>query len=183
MWNNEYVKCPTSCSDDTPFTECACSCPTLDFEDLGFMDIMTILEDVGIDIYLRPSGAQGGPTAMQDSVVEEVSIAEMARQAAVRLAKLEPDTFGIELSKQRPELFALAQLDVAQPAAAQTTSGSQSATGVAAQAGQDVSAGTGATEGASTTTEGGQSATATGIEGGQSATCLLYTSPSPRDRG
>ena len=170
MWNNEYVKCPTSCSDDTPFTECACSCPTLDFEDLGFMDIMTILEDVGIDIYLRPSGAQGGPTAMQDSVVEEVSIAEMARQAAVRLAKLEPDTFGIELSKQRPELFALAQLDVAQPAAAQTTSGSQSATGVAAQAGQDVSAGTGATEGASTTTEGGQSATATGIEGGQSAT-------------
>ena len=83
MWNNEYVKCPTSCSDDTPFTECACSCPTLDFEDLGFMDIMTILEDVGIDIYLRPSGAQGGPTAMQDSVVEEVSIAEMARQAAV----------------------------------------------------------------------------------------------------
>ena len=170
MWNNEYVKCPTSCSDDTPFTECACSCPTLDFEDLGFMDIMTILEDVGIDIYLRPSGAQGGPTAMQDSVVEEVSIAEMARQAAVRLAKLEPDTFGIELSKQRPELFALAQLDVAQPAAAQTTSGSQSATGVTAQAGQDVSAGTGATEGASTTTEGGQSATATGIEGGQSAT-------------
>ena len=134
------------------------------------MDIMTILEDVGIDIYLRPSGAQGGPTAMQDSVVEEVSIAEMARQAAVRLAKLEPDTFGIELSKQRPELFALAQLDVAQPAAAQTTSGSQSATGVTAQAGQDVSAGTGATEGASTTTEGGQSATATGIEGGQSAT-------------
>ena len=170
MWNNEYVKCPTSCSDDTPFTECACSCPTLDFEDLGFMDIMTILEDVGIDIYLRPSGAQGGPTAMQDSVVEEVSIAEMARQAAVRLAKLEPDTFGIELSKQRPELFALAQLDVAQPAAAQTTSGSQSATGVAAQAGQDVSAGTGATEGASTTTEGGQSATATASEGGQSAT-------------
>ena len=174
MWNNEYVKCPTSCSDDTPFTECACSCPTLDFEDLGFMDIMTILEDVGIDIYLRPSGAQGGPTAMQDSVVEEVSIAEMARQAAVRLAKLEPDTFGIELSKQRPELFALAQLDVAQPAAAQTTSGSQSATGVAAQAGQDVSAGTGATEGASTTTEGGQSATATGIEGGQSATATAF---------
>ena len=169
MWNNEYVKCPTSCSDDTPFTECACSCPTLDFEDLGFMDIMTILEDVGIDIYLRPSGAQSGPTAMQDSVVEEVSIAEMARQAAVRLAKLEPDTFGIELSKQRPELFALAQLDVAQPAAAQTTSGSQSATGVAAQAGQDVSAGTGATEGASTTTEGGQSATATASEGGQIA--------------
>ena len=169
MWNNEYVKCPTSCSDDTPFTECTCSCPTLDFEDLGFMDIMTILEDVGIDIYLRPSGAQSGPTAMQDSVVEEVSIAEMARQAAVRLAKLEPDTFGIELSKQRPELFALAQLDAAQPAAAQTASSSQSVTGVAAQAGQDVSAGTGAAAGASTTTEGGQSATAAAV-GSESAT-------------
>ena len=74
MWNNEYVKCPTSCSDDTPFTECACSCPTLDSEDLGFMDIMTILEDVGIDIYLRPSGAQGGPTAMQDSAPTSLQI-------------------------------------------------------------------------------------------------------------
>eukprot|EP00615_Pteridomonas_danica_P006595 CAMPEP_0114355662 /NCGR_PEP_ID=MMETSP0101-20121206/20388_1 /TAXON_ID=38822 ORGANISM="Pteridomonas danica, Strain PT" /NCGR_SAMPLE_ID=MMETSP0101 /ASSEMBLY_ACC=CAM_ASM_000211 /LENGTH=414 /DNA_ID=CAMNT_0001497723 /DNA_START=622 /DNA_END=1862 /DNA_ORIENTATION=+ len=30
MWRSGKVECPTSCSDDTPITECKCYCPNLD---------------------------------------------------------------------------------------------------------------------------------------------------------
>lgn len=45
MWRQGYVRCPEVCSDDTPVTECECSCPA---DIIGRRSAHQVLTDAGI---------------------------------------------------------------------------------------------------------------------------------------
>lgn len=49
MFNLELLQCPASCAADTAFSECACSCPSLDgrFDNMTFSETYTLLNSKG----------------------------------------------------------------------------------------------------------------------------------------
>ena len=49
MVNLDILVCPEACSSDTPFAECACSCPAYDswIENMTFFDVYSILSSYG----------------------------------------------------------------------------------------------------------------------------------------
>lgn len=54
--------CPSVCSDETPFEECSCSCPSVDVEALNRSTAYTFLDEMGVlDRYY---GCQRGPRFM-----------------------------------------------------------------------------------------------------------------------
>mmetsp|Transcript_39284 Transcript_39284/g.50743 ORF Transcript_39284/g.50743 Transcript_39284/m.50743 type:complete len:433 (-) Transcript_39284:300-1598(-) len=51
MWRDGKVECPTSCSDDTPITSCACTCPDIDTWTSSAESAKAMLEEIDNGIF------------------------------------------------------------------------------------------------------------------------------------